>query len=109
MTMFRALISVCVLAVSAGEVLAQATPAAAPGDPRCWHASQSYSEGSLVRVGGKFYACGTDSRWAEAESGGANCVYEDKNYSSGAMIALKDTLIVCEASGAWTQAKGAAQ
>lgn len=103
--MFRALIAILLFVAPAGGVLAQAGPAAAPGDPRCWHSSQSYSGGSLVRVGGKFYACGIDSRWAEAASGGANCVYEDRNYSSGALIAVKDALIECEASGAWTQAK----
>lgn len=106
--MLRSLTALVFFTLSAGGVQAQ-TEAAATGDPRCWHASQSYTEGSLVRVGGKFYACGTDSRWAEAESGGANCVYEDKNYSSGALVAVKDALIECEPSGAWTQEKGAAQ
>jgi hypothetical protein len=107
--MFRALIAICLLGASTAVQAQTQAAVATPGDPRCWHASQSYTEGSLVRVGGKFYACGPDSRWAEAESGGANCVYEDKNYSSGAMVSVKDTLIVCEASGAWTPAKGAAQ
>lgn len=107
--MFRALIALFLLAASAGGVSAQVELEAAVKDERCWHASQSYSQGSLVRVGGKFYACGTDSSWAEAESGGANCVFEDRNYSSGALIAVKDALIECEATGAWTQAKGAAQ
>lgn len=77
---------------------------AVPADTRCWHASQSYTEGSLVRVGGKFYACGADNRWTEAASGGANCVYEDRNYSSGALVAVGGTLIACESSGAWSAA-----
>lgn len=102
--MFRALIAACLLALSIGQVQAQAGPAAT-ADTRCWHASQSYSAGSLVRVGGKFYGCGADSRWAEAESGGANCVYEDKNYSSGALVSVRDTLVACEPSGAWMQVK----
>lgn len=102
--MFRALILVLLIVTPAG-VLAQTEVTATVDDHRCWHASQSYSEGSLVRVGGKFYACGADSNWAEAESGGANCVYEDRTYSSGALIALKDALIECQPSGAWTQAK----
>lgn len=102
--MFRALIAACLLAASASAAWAQAEPAVAV-DTRCWHASQSYSAGSLVRVGGKFYACGTDSRWAEAESGGANCVYEDRNYSSGSLVSVMDRLIECQPSGAWTQAK----
>lgn len=108
--MFRTLIAATILVAWMGGAQAQtqAEPAVA-GDSRCWHASQSYSAGSLVRVGGKFYACGADSRWGEAESGGANCVYEDKNYSSGALISVKDTLIECEPSGAWTRPKGAAQ
>lgn len=103
--MFRALIAILLLAASTAGPSAQVEVAAAVNDERCWHASQSYSEGSLVRVGGKFYTCGTDSSWAEAESGGANCVYEDRNYSSGALIALKDALIECQPSGAWTRAK----
>lgn len=103
--MFRALIVACLLAASAGGAWAQAEPVVTVVDTRCWHASQSYSAGSLVRVGGKFYACGTDSRWAESEGDGANCVYEDRNYSSGALISVKDTLITCEASGAWTPGK----
>src|SRR5688500_451812 len=84
----------------AGEAAAQ-TAAPAPGDPRCWHGSQSYSPGSRVRVGGKFYACGDEARWAEAESGGANCVYEDRNYSSGGLVAVSGSFIVCDPSGAW--------
>lgn len=106
--MLRAVIALSVLLTTPALAQTEVEPPA-PGDLRCWHASQSYSSGSLVRVGGKFYACGTEGRWAEADSGGANCVYEDRNYSSGALIAVKDALIQCEASGAWTQAKGAAQ
>lgn len=67
--MFRMMVAIALLGASLGAVQAQAQTAA-PGDTRCWHASQSYSEGSLVRVGGKFYACGTDRNWAEAASGG---------------------------------------
>ena len=107
--MFRALMTTLLLVVSTCGALAQGEVKVTATDERCWHASQSYSQGSLVRVGGKFYACGTDSSWSEAESGGANCVYEDRNYSSGSLIAVKDALITCEATGAWTLAKGAAQ
>jgi hypothetical protein len=103
--MFRAVIAACLLAASIGSAWAQAEPVVSVVDTRCWHASQSYSAGSLVRVGGKFYACGTDTRWAESESGGANCVYEDRNYSSGALISVNDALIACEPSGAWTPGK----
>ena len=102
--MLRALLVFGLFTLSVTGARAQ-TASAAPDDGRCWHASQSYSEGSLVRVGGKFYACGSGGNWAEAESGGANCVYEDRNYSSGALIAVKDALIECEASGAWSSAK----
>lgn len=102
--MLRIFIVLGLMGTSSAAVLAQAAPAI-PQDDRCWHASQSYSAGSLVRVGGKFYACGTAGSWAEAESGGANCVYEDRNYSSGALIAVKDALIECQSSGAWTGAK----
>lgn len=106
--MFRMMVAIALLGALLGAVQAQAQTAA-PGDTRCWHASQSYSEGSLVRVGGKFYACGTDRNWAEAASGGANCVYEDRNYSSGALVAVKDALIECQASGAWSRSKGTPQ
>ena len=102
--MLRTLIVFGLFSLSISAAAAQAQPAA-PDDMRCWHASQSYSAGSLVRVGGKFYACGAGGSWAEAESGGANCVYEDRNFSSGAMIAVKDALIECQSSGAWTGAK----
>lgn len=98
--MLRTLIVFGILMLSITGAVAQPAPVA-PDDGRCWHASQSYSEGSLVRVGGKFYACGAGGNWAEAESGGANCVYEDRNYSSGALIAVKDALIECQPSGAW--------
>jgi hypothetical protein len=102
--MFRALMTALLLAVSTCGALAQGEVKVTATDERCWHASQSYSQGSLVRVGGKFYTCGADSSWSEAESGGANCVYEDRNYSSGALIAVKDAQIECQASGAWTTA-----
>lgn len=102
--MLRTLIVFGLLTLSITGAGAQTAPAMAE-DSRCWHASQSYSEGSLVRVGGKFYACGAGGSWAEAESGGANCVYEDRNYSSGALIAVKDALIECQPSGAWTGVK----
>ena len=102
--MLRTLVVFSILMLSITGARAQAAPVA-PEDTRCWHASQSYSEGSLVRVGGKFYACGAGGSWGEAASGGANCVYEDRNYSSGALIAVKDALIECQPSGAWTAAK----
>lgn len=102
--MLRTALVIGLMALSITGAAAQAEPAAAD-DSRCWHASQSYSEGSLVRVGGKFYACGAGGSWAEAESGGANCVYEDRNYSSGALIAVRDALIECEPSGAWAASK----
>lgn len=103
--MFRILIVLVLLIAAPAGVWAQTELTDTVDDHRCWHASQSYSEGSLVRVGGKFYACGADGSWAEAESGGANCVYEDRNYSSGALIALKDALIECQSSGAWARAE----
>lgn len=99
--MLRTFIILGLLGLSATGARAQVEAAA---DGRCWHASQSYSNGSLVRVGGKFYACGAGGGWAEAESGGANCVYEDRNYSSGALVAVRDTLIACQPSGAWSRA-----
>jgi hypothetical protein len=97
--MLRALLVTMLVVGFSGEAAAQAGPA--PPDNRCWHSSQSYSAGSLVRVGGKFYACGDAARWEAAESGGANCVYEDRNFSSGAVVAVRDRLIACQPSGAW--------
>jgi hypothetical protein len=97
--MLRAL-WVTILVLGLGGGAAGQTGSTAPDD-RCWHGSQSYSEGSLVRVGGKFYACGAASQWAAVESGGANCVYEDRNFSSGAVLAVGERLIACQPSGAW--------
>jgi len=102
--MLRIFAGLALLLFSISGACAQAAPAA-PADGRCWHASQSYSAGSLVRVGGKFYACGSGGSWAEAEGGGANCVYEDRNYSSGALVAVRETLIACQPSGAWSAVK----
>src|SRR5690606_24807590 len=82
--MLRTLWVTMLLLGTVGGAVAQSPPVAVDG--RCWHGSQSYSEGSLVRVGGRFYACGGVARWEAAEAGGANCVYEDRNYSSGALV-----------------------
>lgn len=97
--MLRALLVTMLVFGLSGEVVAQAGPALP--DNRCWHGSQSYSAGSLVRVGGGFYACGAEARWEAAENGGANCVYEDRNFSSGALVAVGGQLLACQASGAW--------
>jgi len=100
--MTRALLVTMLLLGAAGGAMAQSEPAAA--DSRCWHGSQSYSGGSLVRVGGRFYACSGAARWEAAENGGANCIYEDRNYTSGALVAVGGRLLGCEASGAWVAA-----
>ncbi len=102
--MLKILAGFFVVLLSATGASAQTAPAT-PVDSRCWHASQSYSAGSLVRVGGKFYACAADGSWAEAQGGGANCVYEDRNYGSGALIAVREALIECQSSGAWSGVK----
>ena len=101
--MLRTLWVTMLLLGTVGGAVAQSSPVAVDG--RCWHGSQSYSEGSLVRVGGRFYACGGAARWEATEAGGANCVYEDRNYSSGALVAVGGRLTACEASGAWVAAE----